>query len=254
MGSGCAASVAHVPNFPTLARVFEHWLADRPSRPLITYYGPSDTRIELSTATAANAINKATNLFADELLLDPGDVVWFRLPCHWQAPLLALGAWSAGLTIDIGADPPADAAATLAVPGLIPDEAAGIQLAVSLHPWGLPLGSDTPADWQDAAAMTRSQPDQATATWPADPQAWLRTGAVKLRGSDLLARGRELGLAWALPRDGRLLTSLPPTQPNGLLSCTVAPAMAAGSVIMVESGEYDHISRQEGNHSRAVDV
>lgn len=232
----------------------ERWLTARPSAPVITYYGDEGVRIELSGATAANAVHKAVNLFAHDMLLDPGDLVWLNLPtCHWQVPVLAVAAWAAGLVLAIGPSAPAGAAATL---GTGAGPAIGIPLAVSMHPWGLPLGQATPAGWEDLAAIARIQPDRASLRWPPADLPWLQvegSGHAE-SGEQLLRTADDLRAVWGLPDGGRLLSCLPPTSSRGLLACTMVPASAGGAVILTTSEGSAGILRQEGNAVCAFDV
>ena len=242
---------------PAPAQVLTRWLTERPSAPIITYYGGDGARVELSAATTANAVHKAVNLFADELLLDPGDVVWLGLPCHWQAPIIAMGAWAAGLTVAVGPRPPAGTAATLSDPDAGVD-AVGAALAVSLHPWGLPLGPAAPAGWDDFAALARSQPDAAVLRWPDSGQPWLLGpgpgGAPGLTGPGLAELSARLATAWSLTAGGGLLSSLRPDRAAGLLACTLVPASVAGRVILADGADEAQISQQERNQASASDV
>jgi uncharacterized protein (TIGR03089 family) len=231
--------------------VLTDWLRDRGPSPAIAWYGLDEVRVELSGLTAANAVAKAVNLLRDDLLLDAGEVVWLDLPSHWQAPLLAVAAWAAGLCVAVGPVPPANAAATLSTGG---GAVAGIPLAVSLHPWGLPLGSRTPAGWEDYAALSRSQPDRTTFTWPSSADAWLLAEGRPRSGSDLLARAGELARTWALAPLGRLFSPLPVSTEVGLLAATLVPALVGGSVILASSEAQERILRQEGNAVVARDV
>jgi len=234
------------------AQVIAHWMRQRRATPVITYYGPDGARVELSGASTENAINKAVNLFTFELLLEAGDVVWLDLPCHWQAPILAISAWAAGLTVAIGPHPPTATAATIGT-GSADRPIAGIPLAVSMHPWGLPLGPATPAGWEDFAALARSQPDQAALPWPAADVPWL-LAPTPLADTVLLEQAVVLGEAWGLPQAGRLLTTLPPLSRTGLLACTLVPALAQGAVVLVAGLDVAEISRQERNDATATGV
>jgi uncharacterized protein (TIGR03089 family) len=243
-----------VPDLP-LPAVLERWLAAAPqSRPALTHLGPDGTRIELSAATLANAVAKGVNLFAEELLLEPGDLVAVDLPRHWQVPVVVLSAWAAGLTVALGPVP--GAAATLAAPG--PGAAApptGEALAVSLHPWGLPLAADTPAGWQDWAALARMQPDLAHLRWPAAGTPWLQDGARAWSADGLLARAQELAAAWQVPTGGRLLTLLDPLAPDGLLALTAVPAAVLGSAVLAGPGaDVTAITAAERIHASAARI
>lgn len=232
----------------------QRWLTAAPaSRPVLTHLGPDGTRIELSAATLANAVAKGSNLVADELMLEPGDVAAVALPRHWQTAVVVLSAWAAGLTVSL--DPPdAHVAATVAaVPGT--GAAVGQALAVSLHPWGLPLGASTPPGWADWSAIARMQPDHAELQWPAPGQPWLACGTERFDGTGLLARARERAAGWALPPGGRLLSLLDPMTVDGLLAVTVVPAAVGGSAVIAEPGsDVSRITAQERNDTVAAEV
>lgn len=223
----------------------------RSAAPAITYYGSDGNRVELSGVTAANAVAKAANVFTGELLLDPGDVVRIDLPCHWQAPILTIAAWAAGLTVAVGADAP-DAAATISS-GSGPHRPAGIGLAVSLHPFGLPLGAGTPSGWEDFAALARIQPDSAVPAWPELDRPWLGSHRP-VTGAELVPLSEELAARWEVPEGGRLLSRLPPQSLLPLLACTVVPAIRSGSLILSDMADITAIERQEGNLAEAVGV
>ncbi len=209
--------------------------------------------MELSAASAANAVHKAANFFADEVLAEPGSVAWLDVPCHWQAPILAIGAWAAGLTVALGPQPPPGAVLALSAnPGAAP----GVEeaCAVSLHPWGLPLGAETPEGWDDLAALVRGQPDSAALRWPPPHQPWLVGPAGSLTGAEALHRAEELALRWGLPPAGRLLSSLSPRTLEGLLAAAVVPAAVEGSVVLTTMTDTTSIARQEGNHATASGV
>jgi uncharacterized protein (TIGR03089 family) len=207
----------------------------------------------LSGSTAANAVAKGVNLFRGELLLDPGEMVWIDLPCHWQAPVLALAVWASGLVVAIGPEPPADAAATLGT-GQRSDRAAGVPLAVSLHPFGMPLGAATPDGWEDYAAAARVQPDAASLRWPDADSGWLLADGEVLTGTSLVVQAEALADRWRLPRGGALLSQLPPTTAAGLLASTFVPAVRGGSVLLTDMAETTAITRQEGNQAVAHGV
>lgn len=236
------------------ADLLERWLTDRPSAPLITYYGGDGVRIELSGATTTNTVHKAVNLFRYELGLQPGEVVWLDLPCHWQFPVLAIGVWGAGLTVAIGAEPPPGAAATL---GTGSGRAVGDAWAVSQHPWGLPLGAATPSGWEDLAEVLRVQPDRASLEWPGPDLPWLLSnspGRQRLTGRQLVDTAQHLAASWGAGACGRLVSPLPPASVAGLLAGTAVPAAIGGSVILSTSASLGEILRQEGNAVEVSDV
>jgi uncharacterized protein (TIGR03089 family) len=92
--------VVSVTTFPQL---LDRRLARDPGQPLVTFYDDaSGERTELSVKTFTNWVSKTANLYVDELMLDPGDVVRVDLPTHWLGPVFLGAALTAGL--ELGAD------------------------------------------------------------------------------------------------------------------------------------------------------
>lgn len=208
-------------DLPTLLR---QWWSTKPSQPLLTYYGPDSVRIELSGATVANYVSKTTNYFREELLTDPGDVLNVVLPLHWQSPILVWSAWAAGLTVSLDDDQDAIA---IAAADPVPTRAE-VQLAISVHPWGMPMGAATPTGWTDLAAQVRMQPDLAPApTWPAADQPWLQAEGVALGAEQLLGLA---GQSMANP----VVAAAEPTTPEALVTMVAAPAVAGGRLIIAD--------------------
>ena len=80
-------------------------LAADPGQPLVTFYDDATgERTELSVKTYANWVSKTANLYADELMLDPGDAIRIDLPTHWLGPVFLGAAWSCGIEPDEEAD------------------------------------------------------------------------------------------------------------------------------------------------------
>ncbi|MCW2854848.1 MAG: hypothetical protein JWR52_463 [Marmoricola sp.] len=76
-------------------------LASDPGQPFVTFYDDaSGERTELSVKTWANWVSKTANLYADELMLDPGDDVCIDLPPHWLGTVFVGALWLAGLGLD----------------------------------------------------------------------------------------------------------------------------------------------------------
>src|SRR3954447_19312603 len=90
----------------TLGGLLADAVAADPARPLLTWYDDATgDRTELSGATLANWVAKTANLLVDGCGLGPGDVAAVRLPAHWQTAAVLLGAWAAGLAVDVGGTP-----------------------------------------------------------------------------------------------------------------------------------------------------
>lgn len=159
----------------------------RASEPAITFAYANGQRTELSAITLFNAVAKNANLLREEFDVEAGSAVSLTIPWHWQrAPwliaCLTLGAdvrFTTGATIEVGTLDSLDGSSAIE------------QLAVSMHPFGLPLG-DLPAPLVDAAAVARLQPD-AFMQDDADNAAWLDASAVRgarwMSGDRVLAAG-----------------------------------------------------------------
>jgi len=76
-----------------------------PTIPLLTWYDDTTgDRTELSGATVDNWVSKTANLLVDGVGLGPDDAVAVLLPPHWQTAAILLGAWAAGVAVDLGPD------------------------------------------------------------------------------------------------------------------------------------------------------
>src|ERR671916_2600179 len=108
-----------------IAARLRRWVRDRGASPLLTYYDSArGERVELSGVSAANWVDKTSNLLVDELDVEPGDAVDLTLakdhPGHWVTLVWVLACWQVGavVTLESGAarvavlgpdDPPAAA-------------------------------------------------------------------------------------------------------------------------------------------------
>ena len=146
---------------PTVLTSLRDALRRDPGRPLVTFYdGATGERIELSLVTFTNWVDKIANLLADELMLDPGQVVHVELPTHWQSCVTVVGAWTAGLRVSLGA-PPEDVALSVVGPDARtePSRAVGQVLACSLRPMGGAFTEALPSGWLDFAREVPPRPD-----------------------------------------------------------------------------------------------
>ena len=214
----------------------------RPADPLLTYVDAEGQRTELSARTLANNVAKAAGALRDEAMLDPGARVAIRLPWHWQRPVWLLACWCVGVVATETADTAdADLLLTTADRPAPP----GIEAwAVSLHPFGLPL-PDVPSGMQDAATITRLQPDAFLADpVPADAEAfvlgstsWTLAQLAEAAGGLAEAAGVRAGDRVAVA-DGEGLA--------GALWGTLAALVADASVVMVGPGaDAEAVSRTE---------
>ena len=232
-----------------LSRLLADWPSARTS-PRVTQHFSDGARVELSGASLGNAITKAANLLTDEFDVQPGDGICVDLPLHWQVPVLVSAAWSVGASVHLG-----DSAAGAAVRFVAPTGPADPHcptLAVSLHPWGLPLGSQTPDGCEDHALIVRSQPDVRLLPeqW-LDPDAvWLTWADDRITGSQLQRRSVSSAEAWGMGEAGVLATEHAPRDLAAVVAAITAPAVMAGAVVYLPAeltaGDVEHITEQEG--------
>lgn len=87
----------------TIPQAFAAAVRRDPTTPLLTFYDDtSGDRTELSGATLDNWVAKTANMLIDGAGLGEGDTVTVLLPPHWQTAAVLLGAWAAGLAVDLG--------------------------------------------------------------------------------------------------------------------------------------------------------
>jgi uncharacterized protein (TIGR03089 family) len=229
--------------FPELLR---RLLADDPGRPLVTAYDDATgERTELSVTTYANWVAKTANLFLDEYLLDPGDVVRLALPAHWLVPVFLGAAWSAGLVVTTDAD--ADAALLVSGPEAVP--AAGPQLACALRPFAVRFPQPLPDGVDDYGVLWPAQPDVlAVAEIGPTTAAWREDGATADQAT-LLGRAREAapGLAGS-----RLLTDVHPAERGGATSWLAALVGGGSLVLVTHPDEERWPARQRDERATAV--
>lgn len=206
-----------------------------PGRPLVTFYDARiGERVELSVATADNWVNKLVNLFSDELGLQPGDEVAVELPASWQAVVVVLAAWSAGLVVSVqdGATPALRVVGPAALAGHL--RAAEPVLACSLRPLGARFDRPLPPGWLDFAVEVPGQPDLilAPVAVSASDEA-VRTAEGASSHGQLVDTANGRALEMGLHRGGRLLTDVSPASEVGLISCVTAPLVTDSSLVLL---------------------
>jgi uncharacterized protein (TIGR03089 family) len=128
-------------------------LAGDPGQPLVTFYDDTTgERTELSVKTFANWVSKTANLYADELMLDPGDPIRIDLPPHWLGPVFLGAAWACGLVI-------ADEADVAVVGPDRLDHGARTTVACALRPFATPFPESLPAGVLDHGVLWPGQSD-----------------------------------------------------------------------------------------------
>jgi uncharacterized protein (TIGR03089 family) len=152
----------------TIVQAFAAAVGRDPTTPLVTFYDDaSGDRTELSGATLDNWVAKTANLLVDGAGLGTGDTVAVLLPPHWQTAAILLGAWAAGLAVDLG-DAPQPVDALFTTPQRA--EAAASWPAVDRYATGLsPLAGplrEAPSGYVDYVVEVRPFGDRFVAVQP----------------------------------------------------------------------------------------
>lgn len=236
---------------PTVLTALRHALEHDPGRPLVTFYdGESGERVELSVKTFCNWVDKIANLLSDELMLDPGEVVHFDLPTHWQSAVAIVGSWTAGLQVSLGT-PPDTASVSVVGPAARaePRRAVGQVLACSLRPMGGPFVDEPPTGWLDFAREVPPQPDVLLAPVEVtDDRVALVLPAAHTTHRDLVEQATRTAEEVGLTPAGRLITDANPARPGGLTAALLAPiVLDAGAVLVVncDAEQRSRIAEQE---------
>ncbi len=220
------------------AAVLDPLLKADPMGPRVTYYDDATgERIECSTVTLANWAAKTANLLRDELGAGPGTRVAVLLPAHWQTAAVLLGAWWIGAEVVLSG--PADIALCTSERLDEADEAvAGGEVAVlSLDPFGKPA-PDLPIGVTDYATAVRVHGDQ----YAAEP----RPGAA-LDGrsvDDVLVAASDSAAASGLTAGDRVMSSLPWSTPDEIVTNLLAVFVAGASLVQVTNPDAGVLERR----------
>jgi uncharacterized protein (TIGR03089 family) len=234
--------------------------------PLVTYYDlDTGERTELSATSFLNWVDKTSNLFTDELLLEPGAVVDLELartaPGHWVTLVITMAAWQVGARVSVGASGQAGEPDLLV---LGPDwsvhdrSAADTVIACSLHPLGLGFNVPMPPDVLDFTLEVRGQSDLyspgarsgAELAWvdPARRLSQADLARADLVSAELISADREQQPpSGAQPSAARRVVTVGeawPTIRDGL----VVPVLTGGSAVLVtgrDMARLPHIAETE---------
>lgn len=205
--------------------------------PLVTYVDPAGgERTELSATSTVNAAAKIANALRAEFDLGPGDVVAVDLPLHWQRSMWCAGVWTAGCVISaLPQNQLTDAALVVSTPERAGEWASGPVpvLAVSMHPFGLPITEVLAPGVDDATVLVRQQPDAYLFEPPSDTSLALEGEGRTWTQSELMAAASELGVACGLGPGGRLLLREGAGFAAEWIGCLAAPLAASASVVLV---------------------
>ena len=203
-----------LPASATVSTVLSEELRRDPARPLVTFYDDATgERVELSVATTANWVAKASGLLVDELDVERGDEVLLDLPTHWLTAVWLLACWNVGAVVALPEVPGADPRAVVSGPDRLADHAATYAataqvVGVSLRPLGGPFAEPLPEGVLDAALAVPGQPDDFVPFDPPTPDdPALRDAVGEHTQAALLADADASG--------ERVLTDLAPTSAPG---------------------------------------
>lgn len=180
----------------TFPELLEQRLRRDPSSPFVTFYDDATgERTELSAKTYANWVSKTANLFADELMLDPGDGIRIDLPPHWLGTIFLGGLLAVGLVLDDTAP-----VAVVGPGGISPTPGTGLAstvMACSLRPFAGRFTEPLPAGVLDHGVLWAGQSDVFSpieATELGSPAADDRRVITDLNPLSAQARALVLGL------------------------------------------------------------
>lgn len=195
--------------------------------PFLTYYDlDTGERTELSLASYANWVNKATNLIGACDAADGGSVLAplaLDHPGHWLSLILPLAAWQAGASYQVGPLDSVPADVVVVGPEKPVAARSGTTFACSLHPLALP-SRNLPPSVIDFTSEVLAQADQVwiQPPWMDGDPAWTDSQR-QLTKRDLAAVAATAGRRLVRPAD-------PWTT---LREAVIAPLLGSGSSVVV---------------------
>lgn len=221
----------------------------RGADPLVTYYDlGTGERTELSAVSFLNWVDKTSNLFVDDYLLDAGALVDLELartaPGHWVTLAIELAVWQVGATVHVGE--PVERADLLVLGPTwdsLDNQAADVVVACSLHPLGLGFSTALPAGVGDFSVEVRGQADvHSPAPRLGHELAWVDERR-RLTQADLVSvdAGSEPG-----PGARRLVRATDPW--SAVRAGLLVPLVTDGSAVLVAGDDpvrLDRISHDE---------
>jgi len=233
----------------TFPEVLATALHSDPGRPFVTFYDEATgERVELSLATYANWVAKASSLLVDELGLERGQSLRIDLPVHWLAVVFLGAAWNTGLVVTDEEGPDAVVVGPATLPRWASYAAAhpGVPvLACSLLPLGVRFADPLPAGVHDVGVEIWGQPDAFTPWDPPRPE----DAATRWSGAETTHAAMWAAAAGSTG-GSRLLSTVAPASPPGTTSVT-EPLAGGGSLVLVahadtvEAARLDAIASSE---------
>ncbi|MCA2215596.1 TIGR03089 family protein [Jidongwangia harbinensis] len=215
----------------TIPAAFAAAVRREPTTPLLTWYDDATgDRTELSGATLDNWLAKTANLLVDGAGLGAGDTAGVLLPPHWQTAAVLLGAWAAGLAVQVGGPPqPVDVLFSTPDADAAGAWSAGDRYVTGLLPLAMPL-RDVPPGSVDYPTEVRNYGDHFRATRPVGPDAPAFAGAGPRSHADAMRAATERAAALGLAAGARVLIDARahPDPADWLL----APLAAGASIVL----------------------
>ena len=184
----------------TLPELLQRRLLADPGQPFVTFYDDSTgERTELSVKTWANWVSKTANLFADELMLDPGDDLRVDLPPHWLGTVFLGASLCCGLSLD-------DTAPVAIVgPDGLTGSLASTTMACALHPFATRFTEPLPPGVLDHGVLWAGQSDVFSPTEPTELGAVVADDRRVITDLDPLSDDGRLLLVGLLAGSGSLV-------------------------------------------------
>jgi uncharacterized protein (TIGR03089 family) len=216
----------------TIPAAFAAAVRRDPTTPLLTWYDDaSGDRTELSGATLDNWVSKTANLLVDGAGVGGGDTAGVLLPPHWQTAAVLLGAWAAGLAVQVDG-PPRPVEALFSTPERTADAAgwaAGDRYATGLLPLAMPL-RDVPPGSVDYPTEVRNYGDHFRAAQPVAPDDPAFAGPAPRTHAEATRAAADRAAALGLGAGARVLIDarVHPDPVDWLL----APLAAGASIVL----------------------
>lgn len=212
--------------------------------PLVTYVSARDgSRTELSATSVANAAAKIANALVLEFDAEPGTRVGLALPWHWQRATWLGGIWASGCVavVDEESVSSCDLVVTdeLSCDRLITRGCTDV-LAVSLHPFGLPITSALPQGSRDVTIDVRNQPDALLVGGRFDDAAALDLHGTVRTQSEVIASAAGLAHTWGIAEGSRFLLARDDmSEGESWMAPLALPLVTHGSVVLADAWSAD---------------
>jgi uncharacterized protein (TIGR03089 family) len=226
-----------------------------PAFPLVTYVDAHcGSRTELSGISVANAAAKIANALVMEFDAEPGARIALALPWHWQRATWLGGIWASGCIAVVDEDQ------FTSCDLVVTDERSCERmlelgcsdvLAVSLHPFGLPITGELPEGSRDVTIDVRNQPDALLVGGQFADAAALTSEGNTLSQDQVLAAADDLATLWNIVHGSRVLVAATDLKTRSEWVAPLAlPLRIDGSVLMTEVYSAD-LATAEGATARS---